>query len=698
MKRIRRLVLPTVLTLMAAAGTARAVPPDAEPIRVLDTMKDGPGDKVVRKYLVEELRKHFVERRKTIKAITTPAQFAARQEYVCSTLARINGPFPERTPLNARTVGTVLRKGYVIEKVIYESRPGVLVTGNLYLPEGASKDNRVPGVIIPCGHSANGKAQDVYQSAAISIALNGIAVLIYDPIGQGERVQLLGTDGKPVAGSTSEHTLVGVGGWLVGTGTANYRIWDGIRSLDYLASRPEVDPTRLGCTGNSGGGTLTSYLMAFDDRIAAAAPSCYITTLERLFDTLGPQDAEQNFPGQVALGLDHADFIAARAPKPTLICVGTQDYFDIDGAWTTFREAKGLYGLLGHPERMDFIEYNDKHGFSKPRRQAAMRFMRRWLLNKDDNPDEPEHMISKDAELQCTTSGQVLNENGEIVSIFQVTQERARKLAAARKQSYKGEPAPLAGISRLAGHSERIEAPTADLRGTILIPIENGLGWTGEINALVLNREDGIPLPALLFRGKTDRPGKRPAVVLVSSEGKESEAGEKGQIARLLGEGRLVLSVDLRGFGETSPNAGKARKADDWFGGDIQLPQLAMHLNRPLIGQRADDIIAAVTWLAGRDGVDADHIEVVGIAHAGPAALHAGAFDKRIAKVTLIRSIRSWEDVVDTPLGKNQLQNVVPFALETYDLPDLVRLMAPRPVTILEPVDPEGRPISDSSP
>ena len=697
MKRILPLVLATAFLPVCAPGAAHAAPPESEPIRVLDAMKDGPADKVVKKYLIEELRKHLVERRKTIKAITTPAQFEARQEYVRDTLNRINGPFPERTPLNARVVGTIERKGYVIEKVIYESRPGVLVTGNLYLPEGASKDNRVPGVLIPCGHSANGKAQDVYQSAAISITLNGIAVLIYDPIGQGERVQLLGTDGKPVAGSTTEHTLVGVGGWLVGTGTANYRIWDGIRSLDYLASRPEVDPTRLGCTGNSGGGTLTSYLMAFDDRIVAAAPSCYITSFERLFDTIGPQDAEQNFPGQVAHGLDHADFIAARAPKPTLICVGTQDFFDIDGAWTTFREAKGLYGLLGHPERMDLIEYNDKHGFSKPRRQAAMRFMRRWLLNKDDNPEEPEHMISKDAELQCTTSGQVLNEKGDIVSIFQVTQERARQLAAKRKQSSKGEPAPLAEISRLVSHSEKIDAPTADRRGTMPVTKESGRGWTGEIESLVLNRGDGVPLPALLFRGSSDKGGKRPAVVLVSSEGKDSESGEKGHMARLIGEGRFVLSIDVRGFGETSPNAGKARKADDWFGGDIQLPQLAMHLNRPLVGQRADDIIAAVSWLATRDGVDAEQIEVVGIAHAGPAALHAGAFDKRIAKVTLIRSIRSWEDVVETPLAKNQLQNVVPFALETYDLPDLVRLIAPRVVTILEPVDPEGRPIDESS-
>src|SRR5207248_9320368 len=101
--------------------------------------------------------------------------------------------------------------------------------------------------------------------------------------------------GKPaIAGSTSEHTMAGVGALLVGGSTATYRIWDGLRSLDYLAGRPEVDAKRLGCTGNSGGGTLTAYLMVLDDRLVAAAPSCYITSLERLFATIGPQDADPN--------------------------------------------------------------------------------------------------------------------------------------------------------------------------------------------------------------------------------------------------------------------------------------------------------------------------------------------------------------------------------------------------------------------
>src|SRR5206468_8526089 len=127
--------------------------------------------------------------------------------------------------------------------------------------------------------------------ACILMAKNGLAVLCYDPIGQGERLQLIDENKKPgIKGSTSEHTMIGVGALLVGQSTAGYRIWDGIRSIDYLVSRPEIDPMKIGCTGNSGGGTLTAYLMALDDRIVCAAPSCYIPSLERLFATIGPQD------------------------------------------------------------------------------------------------------------------------------------------------------------------------------------------------------------------------------------------------------------------------------------------------------------------------------------------------------------------------------------------------------------------------
>src|SRR6516164_3819543 len=406
------------------------VPARAQDLRVLPDNADT--RKMLYNYLLKECQRHFDARRKLVAGLKTPKEIQERQANLKAKFLAALGGFPEKTPLNARVVGKLQGDGFHVEKVIYESRPEHHVTANLYLPKS---DGPVPGVLLPCGHSANGKAAEAYQRAAILMAKNGLAVLCYDPIGQGERIQLLNKEGKPaIAGSTSEHTMVGIGALLVGQSAATYRIWDGIRSLDYLASRREIDPKRLGCTGNSGGGTLTAYLMALDDRIVAAAPFCYITSLEKLFATIGPQDAEQNITGQVAFGMEHADYLTMRAPRPTLMCVATRDFFNIDGAWASFREAQPMFGKLGHGERVSIFEYDDKHGFSKPRREAAMRWMRRWLLNKDDAPVEGDFPVFTDAQLQCTRSGQVL-EDFKGKSVFHLNALKAQEWAKKRDEN-----------------------------------------------------------------------------------------------------------------------------------------------------------------------------------------------------------------------------------------------------------------------
>ena len=176
---------------------------------------------------------------------------------------------------------------------------------------------------------------------------------------------------------------------------------------------------------------MTAYLMALDDRIAVAAPSCFITSLERLFATIGPQDAEQNITGQVAAGMDHADYVTLRAPKPTLLTVGTRDFFDIQGSWDTFREVKLIFGRLGFGERVDLFESDEEHGFTRPRRIATARWMMRWLLKQDSAVDEPDFPIATDAELQCTRTGQVITDFKDR-SVFDLNAERARDLQTAR--------------------------------------------------------------------------------------------------------------------------------------------------------------------------------------------------------------------------------------------------------------------------
>lgn len=683
MTHTSRLVTLLCTGLLAVSMTATGEPASQkEDLAVLSAdSKDGSSRKMLYRYLVGEAQKHFEGRRKVVAGLQTPDAVRTRQAELRARFLESLGGFPEKTPLNARVVGTAKRDGYRIEKVIYESRPNHHVTAIMYLPETQPP---FPGVLVPCGHSANGKAAEAYQRACILMAKNGLAVLCYDPIGQGERIQLLTAPGKPaITGSTSEHTMAGVGALLVGRQTASYRIWDGIRSMDYLASRPEIDPKRLGCTGNSGGGTLTAYLMALDERILAAAPSCYITSLERLFATIGPQDAEQNITGQVAFGMEHADYVTMRAPRPTLICIGTQDFFDASGSWTTFREAKLQYGVLGHGERVDLFEYNDKHGFSKPRREAAMRWMRRWLLEKDDAPREEDCVIFKDAELQCTRTGQVL-EDLKGKSVFDLNAERAKELEASRPKLQREEL-----LQRIRHMLHLPSGPRQDAQ-----PVVMGLVHRDKIRITKYKFETDseITIPGLLFDVIGTEKKPMPLVIYLHGDGKATDAGPGGPIEKLTLAGNRVLAIDVRGVGETAPGAPSA-KGPNWFGTDSREAFLSLHLNQPLLGQRVTDVLT-VKRIAeselGRERITM--VRLHGVGSAGPIALHAAALEPSIGQVTVERSLRSWAGVAHSPLSRNQLANAVPGVLAVYDLPDLVKLIAPRVVTIRDEVDPVGKP------
>jgi cephalosporin-C deacetylase-like acetyl esterase len=581
-------------------------------------------------HLVRRAQEHFDARRKEVASLKTPEEIQKRQQTLKAKFIESIGGFPEKTPLNAKVTGTLQADGFRVEKVIYESRPNHHVTANLYLPDAKGP---VPGVLLPCGHSANGKAADAYQRAAILMAKNGLAVLCYDPIGQGERLQLLKDDGKPgIAGSTTEHTLIGIGAWLTGQSVAGYRIWDGIRSLDYLASRPEVDAKRLGCTGNSGGGTLTSYLMALDDRIVCAAPSCYITTMEKLLVTLGPQDAEQNIVGQIAFGMEHADYLTMRAPKPTLMCVATQDFFNIDGAWTSFREAKLLYGKLGHGERVSLFEFDDKHGFSKPRREAAMRWMRRWLLGIDDAPVEGDFASFKDEQLQCTRSGQVLADLGG-VSAFQLSVQAAEQGREARD-----------AFVNLAVHKRR----------TIVFDL---------LKIDTASREASPPAVNVLTITLPEHPGSKESDLFI-----ERYHGLRGSL--------LIFS----GLGGSSTRSSS-------IGPEFKTAQLSLLLDRPLLGQRVD-------FLLRHAAREKSRCRVVAQGCTGPVALHFAALSDLATEVTIEGGLVSWENVVRTPLSVNQISNVVPSVLKHYDLPQLAATLAPRPLTLRNMVDAAGRPLA----
>ncbi len=616
-------------------------------------------DSILYASLQQEAYAALDRRDQALEQLKTAAQIREYQTRQRDFMVGQLGGFPDRTPLNARTVRTIKAEGYRIECVIFESQPNHHVTANLYLPD-ASKP--VPGIVVSSGHSRTGKTADYNQRFGIMMAKHGMAALCFDPIGQGERSQILNEDGQPkFNGTTSEHFLIGVGSILVGRNTARYRIWDAMRAIDYLSERPEVDANRIGFTGCSGGGTLTSYVMALDDRVACAAPACYLTTFRRLIETIGPQDAEQNIYGQVAFGLDQPDYVLMRAPRPTLISSTTSDFFDIQGSWDNFRQAKRIYGKLGFPERVDLVEIEGKHGVQPQNLATIAHWMKRWLLGQDEPVAIADLATRPPQDLLCLESGQVLTLSGER-SVFDLNADYQQQLAAERKQAWSdhSQQQQLAKVMTLLGiPAADIKPPEWEDRGRVQ---RDGY----HIDKVVLRSDAPIPLTALTFHPPEPTDD---AYLYLHDDGKLGDSEVGGRIEKLVDQGFAVVSVDLRGQGETS--AGKRDVTlTDW-----KTYYLAYLLGQPLLAGRVNDAMSAADFVAyyqkKRDNPRKVHL--VGVGQAGIVALHAAAINPQLfASVTVRNTPPSWASVVgqSSPIG--QLDSTVHGALKTYDLPDLV--------------------------
>ena len=332
---------------------------------------------MVLEYYVGRLRALRAVRRQRLADIRTRGQAIEYQHRVRRAIAKAFRPRPRRTPLDAQITGTVQQQGYRIEKLLYASRPGCLVTGHLYIPDKLT--GPAPGVIGTCGHSDVGKTDELYQAFCQRLARAGFVVLIYDPFNQGERDQYWKlSDKSAVANCCHAHNMMGKQLELVGEWFGAWRAWDGIRALDYLLSRPEVDPTRVGLTGNSGGGTMTTWLWAIENRFTMAAPSCFVTTFLSNLENELPADCEQYPPSVIGAGLELADFFIARAPEPVLLLGQNYDFFDRRGLREAHQEVRRFYDLLGAlQEDAQLFIGPEGHGFSRHNQEAMVDFFAR---------------------------------------------------------------------------------------------------------------------------------------------------------------------------------------------------------------------------------------------------------------------------------------------------------------------------------
>jgi len=621
---------------------------------------------MVDRYLTGIATGELAQRAARVAGIRTPREIQARQAYIRETMLEEIGGLPGKSPLDPRITGVLDRGDYKIEKLIFQSQPHYYVTANVYVP--AHGQAPYPAVLGTAGHSLDGKAYEPYQRVWVSLAKRGFVVLAYDPPGQGERLEYLdrGT-GKSLlpGGGTGEHTMAGLQCLLTGTNIARYFVWDGIRAFDYLLTRPDVDPQRIAVTGNSGGGTQSAYLAVFEPRLAAAAPSCYLTSWKELWAGPGPQDSEQVFVNLLKDGLDFPDFLAAFAPKPIQMGTATRDFFPIQGAKATYAEAQRVFQALNAADRLGFFEFDDTHGWSKPRREATYRWLTRWLQGREDSAAESDFQIDAPQDLRCTETGQVATAFGDAETVQSLNAALAGQWYAQRSGAG-GKDIQALARKRLQLAAVR-GAPRASQRGAIA---RDGY----RIEKIELESEPGIIVPALAFV-PSKGPLRKPAVIYVNPAGKAADAQEGGPLEAAAREGKIVLAVDLRGWGESAvaaPAGGYARP--------YQTAMRALLVGKTMAGMRTADLLAAFDYLASRGDVDPARIAVFGEGKGALPALFAAVLEARIEKVATDNAPQSFMALVRMKMvPQDDLSDaVIPGVLRDFDLPDIRQALGRR--------------------
>jgi dienelactone hydrolase len=717
--------------LLANIAVAHAQAPARDPMSLANI-----GRTNLTQSLDDIAAKDTAARRATVAAIHTRAEAEARQKAVRTKILGLLGTLPDRTPLNAKVLGTTQAEGFRIEKILFDSQPGFHVTALLYIPD--NKTGKQPAILMAPGHSPAGKAGDYAMAAAF--AHNGFVVLSYDPIGQGERLQYPDPN-KPdtslATRPTGEHGEAGLQPTLLGDAVARYFLWDAMRGIDYLITRPEVDPKRIGAFGCSGGGMMTALTAALDTRVAVAGIACYTTSFDTLLPSIGPQDGEQSIPHFIADGLDFPDWIELAAPRPYAAIATYSDMFPFAGARSTVQEARRFYALFdptsagtrskelssfgeaGGPAsvptapalnadttntvpltaHLQFITGPGTHGALQPITGNILSFFLRNLQPgaDADHPilppprapraagapiTPPSTGLPKDA-LQVTPTGQVATSYPNSATVYTLNRKRYEALP-------KPKPLTLTQLQQVIR-----DLTGASIKPTDPAPINTqspDLASPSEGAAHVRHRftlatAPGINIQAEFYRPLDDKQpaGKHPVLIVLKDNLdpalEPSRVEEIKKYRALADASTAVLVIAPR----PSPPGTEETKSP--ILGPFYLTSLRAELvNKTILGLRVDDVIAAITFASGGTTADPNQITAQASGHLGLVLMHAALLDPRLKHITVDHVLTSYQSLIEAPLPTGAPEDIIPGVVRHYDIPDLAKALGPR-LTQTDPLE-----------
>jgi cephalosporin-C deacetylase-like acetyl esterase len=632
--------------------------------------------------------------------IRTAAALEQRNRFVRARFVEMLQGYPERTPLRPVVVKTARRDGYRVENVMFESRPNFFVTGNLYVP--ASGNGPFPAIVSPCGHYSLARMQPDYQFVYLNLVKAGFVVLAYDPIGQGERRQYWNPHTcatEAGLGPVFEHSMPGQLLLLLGENLSAWRIWDGMRAIDYLLTRPEVDKTRIGCAGHSGGGTLTLFISALDQRVACAVVNEGGTSHRwplriEAWAPVGLSDAEQNLFPSALYGIDRCDLHVAIAPRPLLAL--TEEFtprFNLAAG-----HIRDRYRLLGAGERFATEEATDPHAYTLKLRQATTNWFCRWFYGRPGPESEPEFEAEPPRNLYCTPAGSVrYAHQGE--TVFSLILKRQAPLPPRREAP--GTRAEWESWRRgfLSEVKEvlRFKPATGPLDARQLVTTARK-GY--RVEKIEFLSEPGIYVPTWVFVPQTRNSDTR-AILYVNDAGVAEEGAEGmefGALAGLARKGCLVVAVEPRGTGLTAP-AHFREAPESWefrqlFDVETAAAYMAWFMDQSLLGMRVLDVLRGVDYALSRNDVDQRGLCAVGAGRGANWLLFAAALDQRIQAAVCHGGLLSYKSLVQTDRYLYGADIFAPGVLNRFDLPQVAGAIADRRLALLSPLGPMKLPVS----
>ena len=627
------------------------------------------------------------------------ADVEARNAFVREKVIQMLRGFPQRSPLGPVVVKVLQRDGYRIENVMFQSRPDFWVTGNLYVP--TSGNGPFPGILSPCGHERLARMMSGYQSAYLNLVKSGFVVLAYDPIGEGERRQYWNAETNVIevsGGQIYEHSMPGQLLMLLGENLTEYRVWDGMRAIDYLLTRPEVDPKRIGCAGQSGGGAFTKFISVVDERVQCAAiiEGGMINRWPLKiapWEPIGMGDVEQELFPAAIYGIDETDLHAAIASRPVL--TGIEHY---SPAFDKAAEAvRDRYRQLGVPEKFATIPADDPHGWTPKLRLAATDWFCRGFYDRKGPLTEPNFETEPAENLYCTPDGSI-RYSGKGETIFSLIAKKQANLPPRRpvsktsieREAYQDEI--RAEIRRLLRY--RKSEQSLDVRHIVTTPRE---GY--RIEKIQFLSEPGIYIPAWVYV-PDNKTAILPTILYVNDEGMEADGMEfegaegsgqaRGVLDTLVRKGNLVVAVDVRGIGETRPPHPASDSCNEFqqlFDLETTMAYMAWLMDQSLLGMRVQDVVRSVDYISSRPDADGKNLHVIGKGMGGLWCLYAAALDPRIRSLISVQSLLSYRSLTQVDRYLYGADVFVPDVLLHFDLPQVAAAIAGRPLTLIQPKD-----------